>query len=421
MSSITIILLSLLMSAFFSGMEIAFVASNKLRIALDKKQHFFSSKIIAVFTHNPDRYITTMLVGNNIALVVYGLFIAKLLEPVIQTFLTSEIGILLIQTIISTLIILMTAEFLPKTLVRINPNVVLNLFALPVFIFYIIFFPVVFLIVNFVNVILKKLTVSGSFNANQNPVFGKTDLYHLISEGSEETMDENDDLDELKLFQNALEFSNVRVRDCMIPRTEIVAMEINTNIEDLKQRFIETGFSKILVYDNSFDNFVGYITSKELFKNPASIGDQLIDVDFVPETMAANTLLQRLINEHKSLVLVVDEFGGISGLVTIEDIIEEIFGEIEDEHDSTELIERQMSDTDFLFSARLEIDYINEKYNLHIPDSEEYETIAGLIFYHYENIPKMYERIVIGVHEFKILKVSKTRIELVQLKVLSDS
>lgn len=421
MSSITIILLSLLMSAFFSGMEIAFVASNKLRIALDKKQHFFSSKIIAVFTHNPDRYITTMLVGNNIALVVYGLFIAKLLEPVIQTFLASEIGILLIQTIISTLIILMTAEFLPKTLVRINPNVVLNLFALPVFIFYIIFFPVVFLIVNFVNVILKKLTVTGSFNVNQNPVFGKTDLYHLISEGSEETMDENADLDELKLFQNALEFSNVRVRDCMIPRTEIVAMEINSNIEDLKQRFIETGFSKILVYDNSFDNFVGYITSKELFKNPASIGDQLIDVDFVPETMAANTLLQRLINEHKSLVLVVDEFGGISGLVTIEDIIEEIFGEIEDEHDSTELIERQMSDTDFLFSARLEIDYINEKYNLHIPDSEEYETIAGLIFYHYENIPKMYERIVIGVHEFKILKVSKTRIELVQLKVLSDS
>ncbi len=421
MSSITIILLSLLMSAFFSGMEIAFVASNKLRIELDKKQHFFSSKIIAVFTQNPDRYITTMLVGNNVALVVYGLFIAKLLEPAIQTLITSEIGILLIQTIISTLIILMTAEFLPKTLVRINPNVVLNLFALPVFVFYIIFFPVVYLIVNFVNVILKKLTVTGSFNVNHNPVFGKTDLYHLISEGSEETRDENSDLDELKLFQNALEFSNVRVRDCMIPRTEIVAMEINSNIEDLKQRFIETGFSKILIYDNSFDNFIGYITSKELFKKPVSINDQLIDVDFVPETMAANTLLQRLINEHKSLVLVVDEFGGISGLVTIEDIIEEIFGEIEDEHDSTELIERQMSDTDFLFSARLEIDYVNEKYNLDIPDSEEYDTIAGLIFYHFENIPKMYERIVIGAYEFKILKVSKTRIELVQLKVLSNT
>ncbi|MBN2212841.1 MAG: HlyC/CorC family transporter [Bacteroidales bacterium] len=420
MSSITIILIALLMSAFFSGMEIAFVASNKLRIELDKKQNLFSSKIISIFTLNPGHYITTMLVGNNIALVVYGLFMAKLLEPVIQALITSEIGILVIQTVISTLIILLTAEFLPKTLVRINPNVILNIFSLPVFVFYIVFYPVVYLIVNLVNVILKRFTGTDSLNVNQNPVFGKIDLYHLISEGGEESRDENSDLDELKLFKNALEFSNVKVRDCMIPRTEIVAMDISSEIEDLKQRFIETGFSKIVVYDESFDNFVGYITSKELFKNPESIGDQLIDISFVPETMAANTLLQRLINEHKSMVLVVDEFGGISGLVTIEDIIEEIFGEIEDEHDSTELIERKMSDSDYLFSARLEIDYINEKYNLDIPDSEEYDTIAGFIFYHYENIPKMYEKIIIGKHEFKILKVSKTRIELVQLKVLHD-
>ncbi len=418
MSSITVILVALLMSAFFSGMEIAFVASNKLRIELDKKHGLFSSKIISILTLNPGHYITTMLIGNNIALVVYGLFMAKLLEPVIQTFIASEIGILLIQTIVSTLIILLTAEFLPKTFVRINPNLVLNVLALPVFIFYIVFYPVVFLIVSFVNIILKKFVRTGALNLSQDPVFGKVDLYHLISEGGEETKDENADLDELKLFQNALEFSGVKVRDCMIPRTEIVAMEINSNIEDLKQRFIETGLSKILVYEGSFDNFVGYITSKELFKNPKSIGEQLIDVSFVPETMAANTLLQTLINEHKSLVLVVDEFGGISGLVTIEDIIEEIFGEIEDEHDSTEFVERQMSDTDFLFSARLEIDYVNEKYNLNIPESEEYDTIAGLIFFHYESIPKMHERIIIGSLEFKILKVSKTRIELVQLKIL---
>lgn len=418
MSSITIIILALLMSAFFSGMEIAFVASNKLRIELDKKHGLFSSKIISILTLNPGHYITTMLVGNNIALVVYGLFMAKILEPSIQTIITSEIGILLIQTVLSTLIILMTAEFLPKTLVRINPNLVLNVFALPVFIFYIVFYPLVYSIVNFVNIILKKFVRSGNLNVNKNTVFGKIDLYHLISEGSEESQDDISDLDELKLFQNALEFSHVKVRDCMIPRTEIVALEINSNIEDLKQRFVETGFSKILIYDESFDNFVGYITSKELFKTPKSISDQLIDVSFVPETMAANTLLQKLINEHKSMVLVVDEFGGISGLVTIEDIIEEIFGEIEDEHDSTELVERQMSDTDFLFSARLEIDYVNEKYKLNIPESEEYETIAGFIFYHYESIPKIYERIIIESLEFKILKVSKNRIELVQLKII---
>ena len=418
MSSITIIILALLMSAFFSGMEIAFVASNKLRIELDKKQGLFSSKIVSILTLSPGHYITTMLVGNNIALVVYGLYMAKILEPSIQTIITSEIGILLIQTVLSTLIILMTAEFLPKTLVRINPNLVLNVFALPVLLFYIVFYPLVYSIVNLVNIILKKFVRSGNLNVNKNTVFGKIDLYHLISEGSEEAQDEISDLDELKLFQNALEFSHVKVRDCMIPRTEIVALEINSNIEDLKQRFVESGFSKILIYDESFDNFVGYITSKELFKTPKSISDQLIDVSFVPETMAANTLLQKLINEHKSMVLVVDEFGGISGLVTIEDIIEEIFGEIEDEHDSTELVERQMSDTDFLFSARLEIDYVNEKYNLNIPKSEEYETIAGFIFYHYESIPKIYERIIVETLEFKILKVSKTRIELVQLKII---
>jgi CBS domain containing-hemolysin-like protein len=359
-----------------------------------------------------------MLVGNNIALVIYGLFMAKVLEPYIQNVIGSEIGILLIQTILSTLIILVTAEFLPKTFVRINPNLVLNVLAIPVFIFYILFFPIVYLIVILVNASLKKLVGTNGFNVNKNAVFGKTDLFHLISEGSEEAKDENSDMDELKIFQNALEFSNVKVRDCMIPRTEIVAMEINSDIEDLKQKFIETGFSKILIYDESFDNFVGYITSKELFRNPKSIGNQIIDITFVPETMAANTLLQKLINEHTSMTLVVDEFGGISGLVTIEDIIEEIFGEIEDEHDSTELVEKQMSNSEFIFSARLEIDYINEKYKLGIQESEEYDTIAGLIFYHHESIPKMHERITIESLEFKILKVSKTRIELVQLKML---
>ena len=418
MNYITIILISLLLSAFFSGMEIAYIASNKLRIELDKKHGLFASRLIAFLTQNPSQFITTMLIGNNIALVVYGLVMANVLHPLISNIISSEIGILFFQTIISTLIILITAEFLPKALIRINPNLILNIFAIPIFIFYIGFFPFVYVIVAFVNVILKKYIRGNPQERQKNTVFNKIDLYHLISESNEKNIQNNNDSDELKLFQNALEFSGVKVRDCMIPRTEIIAMDITTPIENLKQKFIETGFSKILIHEKTFDNFIGYITSKELFKNPKVIGPQLIKVSFVPETMAANTLLHSLIKEHKSLALVVDEFGGISGLVTIEDIIEEIFGEIEDEHDSTELIDKQLNESEYLFSGRMEIDYINEKYNLNIPESEEYDTLAGYIFYHYQSMPKMHERIVAGNTECKILKVSKTRIELVQLKLL---
>ncbi len=418
MNYITIILISLLLSAFFSGMEIAYVASNKLRIELDKKHGLFTSRIISFLTRNPSQFISTMLIGNNISLVVYGLVMANILHPFISHYISSEIGILLSQTIISTLIILITAEFLPKALIRINPNLILNIFALPIVIFYIGFYPVVYVIVVFVNVILKKYIKSNTNDRQKNTVFNKIDLYHLISESNEKNIQNNNDSDELKLFQNALEFSGVKVRDCMIPRTEIVALDINTPIEILKQKFIETGYSKILIHEKSFDNFIGYITSKELFKDPKVIGSQLIKVSFVPETMAANTLLHQLIKEYKSLALVVDEFGGISGMVTIEDIIEEIVGEIEDEHDNTELIEKQINETEYLFSGRMEIDYINEKYNLKIPESEDYDTLAGYIFYHFQSMPKMHERIVAGTIECKILKVSKTRIELVQLKIL---
>ncbi len=419
MSNLTIILISLIFSAFFSAMEIAFVASNKLRIELDKKQGLLSSRIISIFTSHPGQYITTMLVGNTIALVVYGSVMARILGPVIAKFTSSATGILVIQTIVSALIILITAEFLPKTLVRINPNTVLKFLAAPVALFFILFYPVTKSTIWIINLIIKTFfRHSKSEIYYKNKIFGKVDLDYLISESREESDEEEREENELKLFQNALEFSNVRVRDCMIPRAEIVALELNSSVDELSQKFIETGYSKILIFNETIDNIVGYITSRELFRNPADIMSGLINISYIPETMAANKLLRKLIQEKKSLAAVVDEFGGISGMVTIEDIIEEIFGEIEDEHDVIELVENQLNDREYIFSGRLEIDYINDKYKLNIKESEDYDTLAGFIFYHYERIPKMNERFTIDNFEFKILKVSKTRIEVVHLSVL---
>jgi CBS domain containing-hemolysin-like protein len=419
MSNLTVIIICLLSSAFFSGMEIAFVASNKLRIELDKKQGLLSSRIISLVTANPGQYITTMLVGNTIALVVYGSYMAKILEPLIVRFTSSEIGILLIQTVFSTLIILLTAEFLPKTLVRINPNLVLKVLSSAVALFYILLYPVTRSTMWIINLIINKIVSDDHTNRYyKNKVFGKIDLDHLISESREDYYEEESDENEIKLFQNALEFSNVKLRDCMIPRAEIVAMELNCTTDELTQKFIETGLSKILIYNETVDNVMGYITSKELFKSFSDIKSRLIPVSYVPETMNANKLLRKLIQEKKSIAAVVDEFGGISGMVTIEDIIEEIFGEIVDEHDTIELTEKQLSDKEFIFSGRLEIDYINEKYRLNIKESDEYDTLAGFIFYHYENIPKMNESFTIGNFKFKVLKVSNTRLEIVHMTII---
>jgi CBS domain containing-hemolysin-like protein len=419
MSNLTVIIICLLSSAFFSGMEIAFVASNKLRIELDKKQGLLSSRIISLVTANPGQYITTMLVGNTIALVVYGSYMAKILEPLIVRFTSSEIGILLIQTVFSTLIILLTAEFLPKTLVRINPNLVLKVLSSAVALFYILLYPVTRSTMWIINLIINKIVSDDHTNRYyKNKVFGKIDLDHLISESREDYNEEESDENEIKLFQNALEFSNVKLRDCMIPRAEIVAMELNCTTDELTQKFIETGLSKILIYNETVDNVMGYITSKELFKSFSDIKSRLIPVSYVPETMNANKLLRKLIQEKKSIAAVVDEFGGISGMVTIEDIIEEIFGEIVDEHDTIELTEKQLSDKEFIFSGRLEIDYINEKYRLNIKESDEYDTLAGFIFYHYENIPKMNESFTIDNFRFKVLKVSNTRLEIVHMTII---
>ncbi len=419
MSDLTIIIICLLFSAFFSGMEIAFLASNKLRIELDKKQGLLSSRIISLITANPGQYITTMLVGNTVALVVYGSYMAKILEPLVVRLTSSAIGILLIQTVLSTLIILITAEFLPKTLVRINPNLVLNVMSSAVALFYILLYPVTRSTMWIINLIIDNIVSDSHTNRYyKNKVFGKIDLDHLISEGREEYSEEESEESEIKLFQNALEFSNVKLRDCMIPRAEIVAMELKSTIDELTQKFIETGLSKILIYNETIDNVLGYITSKELFKSLSDIKSRLIPVSYVPETMNANKLLRKLIQEKKSIAAVVDEFGGISGMVTIEDIIEEIFGEIVDEHDTIELTEKQLSDREFIFSGRLEIDYINEKYRLNIKESDEYDTLAGFIIYHYENIPEMNESFTIDNFKFKVLKVSNTRLEIVHMTII---
>lgn len=415
--NLCIVFLMLIFSALFSGMEIAFVSSNKLRLELDKKQGHFSSKILSIFTHNPEQYIATMLVGNNFALVIYGLLMAILLEPLIHSFTNSEIYILICQTILSTLIILITAEFLPKALFRINPNIFLNFFAVPMLIFYILLYPLTKCIILISNFFLKNFFRTNINSRQKIHVFGKIDLDNLVSEAQRNNRLIPKDDAEIKIFQNALDFSAVKLRDCMIPRTEIEALSVGSSIEDLQHRFISTGYSKILVFEGNVDNIVGYISSKDMFKNPATIQEKLVKPLIVPETMPASKLLKLLMQDHKSIAVVIDEFGGTAGMITIEDILEEIFGEIEDEHDTQDLVEKVTGENEYLFSGRLEIGYLNEKYDLQLPESEEYETIAGLILAHHQSMPKLNERIILQPFVFKILKVSNTRVELIQLSL----
>jgi len=417
MSWFLIILITIIFSAFFSGMEIAFVTANKLRIELDKKQSTISSKITSIFTANPGQYIVTMLIGNNIALVIYGIFMAIILKPIISGVTESEFYTLFIQTVFSTLVILVTAEFLPKALFRINPNGFLNLLSIPVVFFFFLFYPISKITILLANFLLKLFFNFKYIEKPENQVFSKIDLDDLVSEIQNLVEEEKEEAHDIKLFQNALDFSNVKLRECMIPRTEIIAVEKNSSIDVLKLAFIDNGLSKILIYEENIDNIIGYFHLKNLFKNPKSIKSKLVPVSIVPETMPANKLLELFVEEQKSIAIVVDEFGGTSGMVTIEDILEEIFGEIEDEHDSSGLIDKQISDSEFIFSGRLEIDYLNEKYNLNLPEEEEYETLAGFILYHFENIPKLNQHINIESFEIKVLQVSETRLELVNFKI----
>ena len=413
------ILIMLLFSAFFSGMEIAFLSSNRLQIEVEKKQGFRRSNLISVFVKNPKKFIATMLVGNNIALVMYGIFMAKILEKPISNVIHSDSGILITQTILSTLIILITAEFLPKTIFRLNSNYLLNVFAFPVYLFYILFYPITWVTIKISDFILQK-AFKADIHKNHTIVFGKVDIDNYINEKTQNKNGIEDEEYELKIFQNALDFSKVKLRECIVPRTEIAAIEVNESIETLKEKFIETGFSKILIYKNNIDTIIGYTHSSELFKKPVKITDIIHEVIIVPETMPANNLLAMFIQQKRSVAVVVDEFGGTAGMATIEDIMEEIFGEIKDEHDTDEFEEKIINEYEYIFSGRLEIDYLNEKYNLHFPQNVEYETIAGLILYHHKNFPKLNETIPIGNFSFKVLRVSNTRIELVHFKIANE-
>jgi putative hemolysin len=410
-----VIFVCLLLSGFFSGMEIAFVSANRFKVEVDKKKGTLSASIIAGFLENPSRFISALLVGNNIALVVYGITMAKILEPWIITMTSSESAILVIQTIISTLIILVTAEFLPKAFFRINPNRMLDFFAVPAKVFYILLYPVVWIIDRFSKQILSAL-FKVKLNEEQM-TFGRSDLDEYVNEFTLNDVEEDAD-SEIRIFRNALNFSEIKVRECMIPRTEITAMEINDDITELKQTLVDTGLSKILIYRNDIDNIIGYVHSFELFQKPETIKSVIRPISLVPESTKVKDLLTLFGQQHRSVAVVLNEFGGTAGMVTTEDIIEEIFGEIEDEHDKEELIEEIIGDNEYRFSARLEIDYINQEYNIALPESDDYETLAGYIIEHHQSIPELKEIIRLGNFLFTVTKVESTRIEEVELRIL---
>ncbi|MDG2330774.1 MAG: hemolysin family protein [Flavobacteriales bacterium] len=411
-----IIFASLICSAFFSGIEIAFISCNKLKIQLDSKQGHVSAKILSFFASRSSRFIGTMLLGNNVALVVYGIWMAKSMEPTIMDWVGSNEGIvLLLQTIISTLLVLVTAEFLPKTVFRINPNKVLSFFAIPLLVIYCLFWIPVFLTIG-----LSEFLIGLFFETDKDSnkvAFGKVDLDDYLSEVAE-LATEKDTIDhEVHLFQNALNFSKVKARDCMVPRNEIISVDIDCEVEELKKLFIETGLSKILVFRNNIDNIIGYTHSFELLKNPESIKSILLPINIIPETITVDKALNDLLENKRSIAVIVDEFGGTSGMITTEDIMEEIFGEIEDEHDYEELIEKVEKDGSFVFSARMEIDYLNEKYKIKIPESEKYETLAGFIISVTQDIPNAQEVVEIEDFSIQILDVSNHRINLVKVTV----
>ncbi|REG89908.1 hemolysin family protein [Winogradskyella sediminis] len=422
---VVIIISTLLLSAFFSGMEIAYVSSNKIHIELEKKQGDFLGKILGKLTAKPSKYIATMLIGNNIALVIYGFKMGDLLIRWFQSLLPSDSAALtylfvdlqlLTQTVISTLVILITAEFLPKVFFQIYANTLLKVLAFPTYIFYVLFSWVSDFIIWISDAVLKHI-----FRAKGEDVvlaMTKVELGNYITEQMESVENHEDVDSEIQIFQNALEFSEVKAREVMVPRTEITAVEISDSIENLRQLFIETGRTKIIVYKDSIDDILGYVHAFELFKKPQSIKSIIIRVAFVPETILIKDVLSILTKKRRSMAVVIDEYGGTSGIMTVEDIVEELFGEIEDEHDVVAMIEEQIDDRTYKFSARLEVDYINETYKLKLPECENYETLGGLIVHATEGIPQEHDDVQIENFKFTITEVSSTKIDEVLLKVL---
>ena len=424
-AAILIIVLSLLFSAFFSGMEIAFISANKIHIEIEKKQEGFLAKVLTRLTKKPSKFIATMLIGNNIALVIYGFFMGDLLMawflgmlPVdnhLLNLLLTDFS-LLVQTIISTLIILFTAEFLPKVLFQIYANTLLKLLAIPAYLFYLIFSVISDFVIWVSDVILKTFFKTDGDEVQLS--FSKIELGDYITEQMEAVEAEDEMDSEIQIFQKALEFSAVKAREVMVPRTEISAVEIHETPKNLAKLFTETGLSKILIYKDTIDNVIGYVHSYELFKKPKTIKSILLPVEFVPETMLIQDILNILTKKRKSIAVVLDEYGGTSGLMTVEDIVEELFGEIEDEHDTTDLIEDQIDESTYTFSARLEVDYLNETYKLELPASEEYETLGGLVVNQVGEIPEKDSEIQIDQFLFTIIEVSSTKIDLVTLQIV---
>ena len=417
-----VIFICLILSAFFSGMEIAFVSANRIYLEIEKQQNGFNAKFLNFITKNPSRFIATMLVGNNISLVIYGIFMG---DRILQLFFPEtllggaiSIHIVFIQTVISTIIILLTAEFLPKVFFQQFSNVLMKVFAIPTAFFYAFFFPITSMIIILSDYILIKF-----FKTKGDQVqltFSKIELGNYIEEQLESTKDMDTVDSEIQIFQNALDFSEVKVREAMVPRTEIIATEITASLSDIKKLFTSSGLSKIPVFDNSIDDILGYIHVFEMFKKPTDLKKILLPVAFVPETMKISEVLKLLTKQRKSIAVVLDEYGGTSGIITVEDIIEELFGEIEDEHDHVALFEKQIDKGLFEFSARVEVDYINQKYDLSLPENEFYETLGGLIVYLKEEIPTEGTVIEIENYEFEIKEVSSTKIEKVILNVKDE-
>ena len=410
------LLVSMLFSAFFSGMEIAFVSSNRLRAEMDREKNRLSQRIIKTFYQHPNNFVSTMLVGNNISLVIYGILFAKIFDSTLFASLSDGMRVTA-DTLLSTLVVLFTGEFLPKSIFKNNPNTLLTVFAVPAWICYVVLYP----ISRFATLLSKgllRLMGIRMKSSGEEKEFTKVDLDYLVQTSIDNADNEDDIEEEVKIFQNALDFSETKIRDCMVPRTEIDAVEDTSTIEQLKQMFIESGHSKILVFHEDIDHVIGYVHSSDMFKNPTDLAGIIREISFVPETMLASKLMAQLMQQKRSLAVVVDEFGGTSGLVSLEDIMEEITGEIEDEHDNTNHVAKKLNDHEYMLSARLEITKINEMFDLDLPESDEYMTLGGLILHEYQAFPKLNEVVKIDRYEFKIVKNTATKIELVRLNIV---
>ena len=418
MNPFILIPFAILLAAFFSAMELSFIASNKLRIELDRKQGQFGSRIISIYTGNPGLYISTMLIGVNVATVVFSMLAADLLEKWLTNHIYSEALIFVIQTVITTLIILVFADFLPKSVVRISPNFFLKIFAAPVAIFYYLFYPVSKFTLWLANSLMRIFFgIKPERREQENKIFTRIDLDHFVNDLVETKEEKEEENSNLKIFQNALDFSSVKARECMVPRTEIVALPLDSSPDELRQQFIESGHSKILLYRDNIDNMAGYYELKDILHGPPDILTGMRKLPVVPETMTANKVLRLLSDAKKSIALVVDEFGGTAGVITIEDVLEQIVGDIEDEHDTSDLVEKKIGEKEYILSGRLDIDYLNEEYDFNLPESDEYSTLAGLILFAHGNIPRQQETIRVGRNLFTVLRSSTTKVELLRLKI----